>query len=258
MATADDQFRPEPYASPDQAPADPSNGILRGCLFGCLFLIISGAALMICAGVGTYWFVSGQVEKYTSTTPAEFPSVEYSEAELTALRSRLDSFGEALDQDQTPGEDLVLTAKEINILIADDDQLRGKLFVRIDDGKLTGDVSIPTDPIPGGKGRYFNGSATLEVSMVAGDIFVTLVDAEVNGEPLPRSFIDAMSEQNLAKDVYNNPDLRKSLRRFESISIEDDKIVLKVRRDQPPGPAQESAPPAVEAEPAAADDAAQE
>jgi len=78
--------------------------------------------------------------------------------------------------------------------------------------------------------------------MVAGDIFVTLVDAEVNGEPLPQPFVDAMHQENLARELYSDPDMRTKLRRFESISIEDDKLVLKVKRDQTSDPEENSAP----------------
>ncbi|MEO8496414.1 MAG: hypothetical protein ABI614_15205, partial [Planctomycetota bacterium] len=97
------------------------------------------------------------------------------------------------------------------------------------DGEVIGDVSIPVDFLPGGKGRFFNASATFNVTLENGVLIVTLKDANVKGEKLPQQFIDAMGKENLAKDAYKDPEVAATLSRIESLSIEHDKIILKPR-----------------------------
>jgi hypothetical protein len=185
---------------------------------------------MICAGVGGYFLITGQVKKYTAETPMELPKVEFTAEQMSELQGRIDKFKHALDE-ELPSEDLVLTADDINALINEEEKLRGRAYVAIKDGKVTGDISVPTDMIPGGKERFFNASATFEVTMENGVLVVTLADAEVKGEKVPQEVIDAMSQENLAKDLYKDPKNAAMIRRFDKIEIEDDKIILKLRRN---------------------------
>jgi hypothetical protein len=198
------------------------------CVYGCLITFLLVAFVVVGGGLAGYWWVQGQVNRFTADAPADLPVVELSDDELAEIQARVDNFKETIEAGETP-EDLVLTAEEINALISKDEDLRGKVYVAIDDGQVTGDVSIPTDFLPGGKGRYFNASATFDVSLENGVLIVTLNDAEVKGEKLPQQFIEAMSKENLAKDAYKDPEVASTLRRIESISIEGDKIVLKPR-----------------------------
>jgi hypothetical protein len=198
------------------------------CLYGCLGVFLLTAIVVVGGGFGAYWWFTAQVKRYTADAPANLPVVELSDEELAAIQARIDAFKETIEAGDTP-EDLVLTAQELNALITQDEDMRGKVFVRIADGEVSGDVSIPTDFLPGGKGRFFNASATFEVSLENGVLIVTLQDAEVKGEKLPQQFIDGMGQENLAKDAYKDPEVAATLRRIESISIENDKIVLKPR-----------------------------
>ena len=80
-------------------------------------------------------------------------------------------------------------------------------------------------------GRYFNGSATMDVSMDDGDLIVYAQEAEVNGKPVPEGFMEGMRNENLAKEANRDPDQRKFLRKFQDIRIENDTLILEVRRD---------------------------
>ncbi len=207
-----------------------------GCGGGCL--IVGGLLLVIglCGGGGFYLWLSNRVEKFTAEKPVDLPTVELPAAEIAELETRINSFKVAVenkpaaDDNTEPTDELVLTADEINALINKNEQVRGKVFVKIEAGQVSGDVSIPTDAIPGGKGRYFNGTVTFDVSMEGGVLIVTLVDAKVGGEQVPQAVLEAVGKENLAKDLYKNPENAKLMRRFDSISVEDDKIVLKLRQ----------------------------
>lgn len=189
-----------------------------------LFMVL----VVVGGGLSGYWWIKGQVTRYTADAPANLPTVDLPEEELAEIRGRVDDFREKIEAGETP-EDLVLTADEINALITKNDDMKGKVYVSIKDGEVSGDVSIPVDSLPGGKGRFFNASATFDVSLENGVLIVTLADAEVKGERIPQQIIDGMSEQNLAKDVYKDPEVAATLRRIESVSIEDDQIILKPR-----------------------------
>lgn len=256
-----------------------------GCLIVVLLLIVGAVAL----GLGGYWLFTSytvQLEKYTSETPAEIPTVEMSEEEMQKLHERIESFKSTVQQGETatpagqgePGEqeptgeaanesggqadgqaegqadgaaakppsELVLTADEINALIAEQKELRGRAHVRIEEGTIRGEVSIPTDMLPRGEGRYFNASAIFDVSMEDGILIVRITDATVKGEPVPGPILEAFRQQNLARDLYQDPKNARLLRKFESVSVEDDQIVMKLRQDALPQAAEEStsvAPP---------------
>ncbi len=240
-----------------------------GCFaIGCLTLLGVGfVALAVMVGGGV-WFFRGQVQKYTSETPAEIPVVEYTEEEITELQTRIESFKtgvEGGDSDGDPSEadvseppppppkELVLTDEEINALIASEEELRGRVHVSIDNGEITGDVSIPTDGFPGGSGRFLNASATFNVSMENGVLIVKITRADVKGEPIPKSIMQELSKQNLAKDLYKDEETSEILRKFESVRVEDNKLILRLREDLSPPVDDEPAPaPTVDDEPAPA------
>ncbi len=216
-----------------QAPMAPPEKKPRGCLFwGCLIVAIALGLLLVLAvagGVGGYYFLKGQINAYTEETPAELPVVELSEEQVAEIQSRIEGLQDAVENDGETTE-LVLTADEINALIASNEEFKGKVFVRIEDGQIAGDVSIPTDFLPIGKGRYFNASASFEVSLENGVLVVKLKDATVKGQPLPKEVIDAIAAENLAKDLSQNPELAEKIKRFESIEVRDNKLILRPRK----------------------------
>jgi len=173
-------------------------------------------------------FYRNQLAKYTSETALELPSAEITEEEVQAVVARLEDFRDQFDKGEAPQE-LVITLEEINALIANNPDLRGKVYVTIVDGDLKADVSFPLDEIPGGKGRFFNGSATLHVELDNGVLVAHVVTAEANGEAIPDMFMKEFREQNIAKELYKDVEMARTLKRCEQLIIESDRIILKVR-----------------------------
>ena len=187
-----------------------------GCLLtGCAATFLLMIGLVIGSGVAGYFFVKSQITKYTAEAPRDLPEVEYSPEEIQDITNRVETFKKSLEKGDTPPPPMILTANDINALISQQEQLRGRVFVKVDDGQVTADVSFPLDDIPGAQGRYFNGSVSANVSLENGVLIVTLADAEVKGQKVPQQIIDAMSKENLAKDVYKNPDVAKTLSKFD-------------------------------------------
>jgi hypothetical protein len=198
------------------------------CLGGCLGTFIFLVVLFVAGGFGVYYFAKGQVQKYTAEGPRELPKVELPDAKLDELQQRLDTFEESAREAAQPKE-LVLTAEEINGLIQQNPELAGKVFVTISKGQISAELSFPADAVPGGSGRYFNGSVAVDVSFDDGVLIITPASAEVNGEAVPDTLMEPLRQQNLAKGLYEDVETAEMLRKFKSLIIDDNRIILSPR-----------------------------
>jgi hypothetical protein len=238
-------YTPQPYQTFDNSGVPPRR-FPWGCLLGgCGFIVLIVLVAVCGSGFWVYSAYQEQLAKYTSETPIVLPSVNISAEETEAINKRLEDFREQFEAGEAPQE-LVLTIDEINALIASNPSLKDHVYVSIEDEKIKAQVSFPTDNIPlAGKGRYFNGSATLKVELVKGNLIVTVVDAEANGQKIPDPVMKEIRQENLAKGMYENPETARTLQRCESLEIQPDRIVLKVRQKEP----KEKDPPAGENQP---------
>jgi hypothetical protein len=152
-------------------------------------------------------------------------------AELKSLQDRVAAFGEALES-QKSSQELVLSATDINALIAQDPnfkEAKDKLFVIIDDDRIKGKVSWPLQDIGPLKlqGRYLNGEATFKVSLQDGVLGVFLDGMVVKGKPLPPALLSHFKVTNLAEGAQRDPQAAAKLQKFDSIKIENGKVILK-------------------------------
>jgi len=209
----------------------------RGCFFyGCLSLAVLGL-LVIVLGVVGYFVVRSTVARwtndYTETTPALVEKVEYPRAKMDALRAQLAAFKDALDKGTNQME-LVLTADDLNALIAQEKGIQGKLFVRIDD-RIKGELSLPLEDIGPFKlkGRYLNGTVTFKVVLANGALDVRLDDVTVKGKPLPGMFLSGLKKQNVAQNFQNDPKTAADIAKFDSIQITNGTVILRNRTTAP-------------------------
>jgi len=204
----------------------------RGCVFyGCLSLAIV-ALLVIVLGVVGFFVVKSTANKwiadFTETTPTLVEQAEYPKAQMDALNNRLAVFKDALDKGQIAAE-LVLTAEDLNALIAKERELRGKLFVRIDNDIVKGDVSVPLKDLGPFKlnGRYLNGTATFRLALENGVLDVRLRDVQVKGKPLPTMVLTELKKENLAKGFQDDPKTAADIAKFESVQITNSQVILR-------------------------------
>ncbi|HEY2953035.1 MAG TPA: hypothetical protein VGK40_10655 [Verrucomicrobiae bacterium] len=217
----------------DLPPAGSTPEKKRGCWFyGCVTLAIVG---LLCVVVGIFvarWALglsARLIEEFTDTAPMQIEMVMLSPEEKKALEDRLAAFQLAMDN-QKEVRELVLTARELNGLIAENKDLKGKLFVMIEGDRIKGKVSVPLLKDIGPfkvKGRYLNGTAAFKVSLAVGTLDVALDEMEVKGKPLPATVMKEFGKKNLAEDVHLDPKNAQRLERFESIQIKDDKVILR-------------------------------
>lgn len=242
MASYDPEFYQAPKFSAEHDGAAPKQ---RGCFFyGCVIASILAVLLIIALAVGAFFvmrFFSGMVEQWTSPTPMELPQVQISEEDRRSVRERVDAFRKAVDAG-TATDSLVLTGDDLNALIDENPDFKGRIFARIEGDKLMARVSMPLDRLGIGmlQGRYLNGEAELKASLSDGLLLVTLQSLEVNGKKPPENFMQSLRNQNLARDAYSNPKNAEMIGRFESLQIKDGKIILKPRTR--PGPGQPPSP----------------
>jgi hypothetical protein len=182
-----------------------------------------------------------------------------SDEDREALHKRFDGFKKAAVTGEE-AEPLVLTGDELNVLLADNAAVAGKVYFLIEGDKLKGQVSLPLGELglPGMQGRYFNGKATFLASLRDGHLVVMVDSAEVNGQPISEQIMAGMRNKNLAEDAAKDPDNAKLLGKLESLEIKDGTIILKARpkeersqeetKPQAP-PAESPKPPAAEPKP---------
>lgn len=204
----------------------------RGCLFyGCLALALAGLLALALGVIG--YFVARSTAKrwindYTSTTPVLIEKVEYSAAQMDALNGRLLEFRKALDSGRESIE-LVLTADDLNALVSREPKLQGKLFVRIEDDKLKGEISMPLQDMGPLKlnGRYLNGVAVFRAALAAGVLDVRLEDVQVKNKPLPAIILKELKGRNLAQEFQTDPKTAADIAKFESIQITNGVVHLR-------------------------------
>jgi hypothetical protein len=205
----------------------------RGCFFyGCMTAVVLGVfGLIAVVGVSyvVYQKVNKAIQDYTSTEPVPIPVVPLPDDQRKALDDRWQAFKTAVDKGEEA--EIVLTADDINALIAEKPELKGKIHVSIKEDKVNGQVSIPLDNfgIPMTKGRFLNGTTELSVSIDYGHLDVRMKSLEINGKSPPPEVMASLGKENLAKDVKLDKENDEKLRQIESLEVKDGKIYLKAR-----------------------------
>jgi hypothetical protein len=204
----------------------------RGCLFyGCISLALAFVLVMILGYVGFQYArksVRNLVENYTDAQPVAVDTVELPKEEAAELQKRLTAFQQALDR-QERQEELVLSEQELNALIAQNQNLKGKVQAHIEGDRVRGRISWPLEDIGPIKlnGRYLNGLATFGVGLTNGQLSITVDDVEVNGKPLPSTLMTELKKKNLAQDAVKDPQAAENISKFSSIEVRDGRITLK-------------------------------
>jgi hypothetical protein len=239
MATDDPEFYQAPKFSPEYDEYRPKQ---RGCFFyGCVIASVLAVLLIVALAVGAYMVYrkfNQLLEDYTATAPRELPKLEVDEEEREAVVDRFKAFRDAI-KNGTATEPLVLTEDDLNALIEEVPELKGRVHFTVEGDKIKGQVSIPLSVFMDTnmtRGRYLNGEAEFEASLSDGVLVVRLDSLEVNGRRPPEEVMANLRQQNLAKDFYKDPDNAEMIRRFESLEIKDGKIIIKPRPRSEPKP----------------------
>ncbi len=211
----------------------------RGCAFyGFILMLI----LSVVVPIFIFRQLNNMAYEYTETSPVELPEVNASEEETLLVRQKVGLFIQKIENDETPAP-LVVTARELNVLVTQNEELRDKLYLTISDGKVKGQLSIPMknmrksndfqkipqilrDQLPNLANRYFNAEASFNVYLKNGVFIITLDTLSVKDEPLPDWLVSKFREENLAHRLYKDPEKAKILQKFKDLEITEEAIVL--------------------------------
>lgn len=201
---------------------------------GCLFYAVSLALvlfLMVIIGAGAgYLALRKAVNKWTQTSPVQVEREQVSQAEAAALQRKLQAFRNALSAGKA-GAPLNLTDHELNGLIATSPDLQGldgKLHLAAREGRLEGKVSLPLDEtgVSFLKGRYLNGVGTFKPSISNGQLRVMIQDFQVDGQPLPRRWMNMLQKFNLAEKLNQNPEATAVVQKLKDIDVRSNAVEI--------------------------------
>ncbi len=188
-------------------PPPPKQGGL-GCFGkGCLVLVLVAALVLLACGVGGYFFFSRGL---IASRPAPLPVEELSPEALNAVQERVDQFQASAatapppptpTESVAPGEtppppsppppqrQLVLSAAEINGLIAANPKSRGHAFVALSGHSANVQMSIPSTKVSGFPPGYLNGNFIITTNGPTPVSALQVSKIQANGWPVPSSVL---------------------------------------------------------------------
>lgn len=200
----------------------------RTVLIGCVAVL--GIFAVVGAGTmaGLFFMVKSAVEGMTEDAPRPLPAVALDAETLDALRARVEDFAQGRG-----GPALLLDANDLNglIAIAGDRGPLDWLRVEIEDDRVFGQISLPLRRL-GAEGfglgdRYLNGRVALDVRFDQGYLNVFIQDIQVKDKPVPGDILDAISQQNLARELaVDGKSPGEWLKDVERIEIRDGRVKL--------------------------------
>lgn len=208
----------------------------RGCLFyGCLTGTVCLLAILLAGLLGIQQFRS-MLNQYTDTHPMPLPEAPLAPAALEPLQRRVEDFREDLRAGR-PAAPLVLSADEVNALIAHDPDLkavRGRFYVRFNGDQFKAQVSLPMEEIglPHFRGRYLNGTASLEIALNNGFVYLFTKDFMVKGKPVPSAYLNVIRRQNLADRANDKEHASVAPTRLKSVEIKNSQLIVTPKNNQ--------------------------
>ncbi len=198
-----------------------------------LYLLVVFGVLMVLALVAVllvFTYAKSLVRDYTTTTPRTFPKVQFDAARQKAMETRFAQFSKAVQARQNPAP-FTISADDINQVLAKNKELRDYVHIAITNDQLVAEFSAPLEQTgrPELKGRFVNGSARINVVFQDGWLTVNVGAVEANGKPIPGWILKRLPQENLLKNLDQNPEMVNLFQELESIQITDGNVVLTPR-----------------------------
>jgi hypothetical protein len=192
-------------------------------------------AILIAGLLGVQQFRT-MLNKYTDTQPIPLPEVVISPAALHQVLRRAEDFRDDLRAGRTPPP-LVLSADEVNALIAHDPelkQLKGKFYVLFDRDQLKAQVSLPMEDLGliHFRGRYLNGTVSLQLALHKGILYAYAQEFMAKGKPIPSAYMNVVRRQNLADRANDNARASVALNLLNSVEIKNSELVVTPKNNQ--------------------------
>lgn len=216
------------------------------CGMGCLTLVALLVFLAFAFVGGAFWAMKHLRQKYSASEPISMPEALTSDAPASVEGSAIEgsppqpnpaplqareaetrwkAFEKATDRQEKAR--IELTAGEINALLQNHRNTRGKAFVWIENNVGRVRVSIPLKDVPLMKGRYLNGEATVEASP-DGDpnklriSNVVLANSSVSDRVMDQRFFGLSSMRSAMGDWLNEQNIT-------SLRVENNRAIIETR-----------------------------
>lgn len=175
-------------------------------------------------------YAKGIVNQLTDTKPMSLPSVHLPQAQMFQLHDRVDTFQDAVRDDE-PTAPLELSGDELNALIETDPAfaaLKNHIYVSIEGNQLRAQVSFPAEDIglDALRGRYINASGVFDAALTNDQLRITAESLTAKGKPVPRHVMRRIAAQNLAAKFNEDPRAGTGLKKIQSIEIKNGKLVI--------------------------------
>lgn len=219
-------------------PRDYDKSARMGCGTKLLLFAFAGAAgamlLIIGFSFVFSWFIDRTVENYTDTEPAVASMPVASPEEVEEIEQRVDRYDEALEAGDAE-EPLVLTEREVNVLLADaiQDEEGAAVDVRLLPGQVQAQVSLRlTQTLPLGpwsrdlSGRYLNGMATFDAAVRNGALDLHLAAFEVKGRQLPERILAILRDEIDKSGALDDEEVQEFLDKVDSVEFGTGQITI--------------------------------
>ncbi len=220
--------------STDTAP-EPSSRWLNYILIGGFAIAAVAMVIIIAASLIVPPIIQRTVDRYTSNAPMKIVQQPLPQDEREALDDRVEAFADAIEEGQHP-EPLLLSGQDLNALLQKlwtDEELPGEMALRIEDGRLRSDISIPLEPdltigpfTPKVGGRYLNGTVTFRIALENNVITADIERFVMNDKTLPGWIVDAFEREYVEGQLLKNADLREFTDKLARIQVSADSILL--------------------------------
>lgn len=175
-------------------------------------------------------YAKGIVNQLTDIRPMPLPSVHLPQAQMFQLHDRVDTFQDAVRDDE-PAAPLELSGDELNALIETDPAfaaLKNHIYVSIDGNQLRAQVSFPAEDLglDALRGRFINASGVFDAALTNDQLRITAESLTAKGKPVPRHVMRRIAAQNLAAKFNEDPRAAAGLKRIRSIEVKNGKLII--------------------------------
>jgi hypothetical protein len=209
------------------------------CNGGCLVLLAVGCVIIAAIAWGAISAYQGAYQM-TSPSPRTFEPVP-SPAEEQAFRLKIEAAQEAMTRGQEA--EIRFSPNDLNAWFfagGRNADFADHFRFRTEADWLVADLSVPLSfmanvpLLPSIRNRYFNGRIAARLTIENGELKIQNFDVEGNGKRLPWLFAGQSYKQSLT-DAMNKgvetrlPDGDRLMHRIESIKVENNEIIVKLR-----------------------------
>lgn len=197
-------------------------------------IILTLVILFFLIGVGAAFLIHKTYsarQLITSTQKPDIP-IQPSAEKSVEIKRRIATFSSPVAGTKAQPEELALSADDINTLVAESPTLAGKAYFKIENNQVMVQSAVPLDAVPGFRGRYLNGTFSLDVALENGRLAITpTAITTTDGQQIPPELegviLQALKTQNLNQLINSDPRVQAWLKNITDIQVENGNLLIR-------------------------------